>query len=199
VRKIMKSLARSRTLIGLLLPNLACTSLAARPKAPPPDPKFLAIDQIVILPVVDARAGKKDNVNLETLRNSAKSDLKSKNYRFSVSDTTGKTGDIVQEDLDDSKPEWIKGLGPSDARWVMVLGLGDVHSKVTFGSSGNAEVFGFLFDKQDGSVLWKGTGVGQAGQGGLLGMAMKGTMSTSAIQTAVANLMVGIPKLPKNK
>jgi hypothetical protein len=163
----------------------------------PPDPRFAAIDQVVVLPVVDARAGKKDNVNLESLRKSAISNLKRKNYAVDQTDNAGTAGEILEEDLNDAKPEWIKRLGPPEARWVMVVELNEAHSNITFGSTGNAEVAGFLFDKQDGSVLWKGTGIGQAGQGGLMGMAMKGMMTGAALDSAMANLLSGIPKLPK--
>jgi len=163
----------------------------------PPDPKFLAIDQITIIPIVDLRVDKKDNINLDNLAKTAAGDLKQRNYATVLSGAKGVAGDIAEEDLNDAKPEWVKRLGPAEARWVMVIGLGDVHSKITFGSTGNAEVTGFLFDKQDGSVLWKGTGVGQAGQGGLLGMAFKGMMSEAAIESAFMNLFGSIPKMPK--
>jgi hypothetical protein len=168
-------------------------------RPPRSDPKFLTIGQIEILPVVDARAGKRDKVDLDKyLRGTAQKNLKSKNYAVSLSDSTG-VGDMVEEDLNEAKPDWIKRLGPSEARWVMVLGVRDVHSKTTFGSTGNAEVFGFLYDKDSGSTLWKGEGQGKVGQGGLMGMAMKGVMSASAIQMATTNLLSEIPKLPKTK
>jgi len=194
----MKSFAVRLSLWVAMLAVLSANCLGGRPK-PAPDPRFLAIDQIAILPVVDTRAGKKEKVNFESLRKTTVNNLKGKNYVVSLTEDTGKVGEIVEEDLNDSKPEWIKGLGPSEARWVIVVGLSDVHSEVTFGSTGNAVVFGFLFDKQDGSVLWKGTGIGQAGQGGLMGMAMKGMMKGAALDSAMANLLVGIPKLPKKK
>ncbi|MGA7341199.1 MAG: hypothetical protein WBE72_03200 [Terracidiphilus sp.] len=192
----MKSFAIKLTLCALALAALPVNCLGKRHDLPP-DPKFLAIDRIAIIPTVDLRAGKKDNVNLEKLEKTAEGILKRKNYSATQSGSQGVTGEIAEEDLNDAKPEWVRRLGPPDARWVMVLGLNDVHSKLSFGSTGNAEVVGFLFDKQDGSTLWKGTGIGQAGQGGLLGMAMKGAMSEAAIETAVANLLSTIPKLPR--
>lgn len=176
--------------------SVAPACLAKRAKLPP-DPRFASIEQIVVLPVVDNRAGKKDKVSLENLRKAAINNLKHKKYDVSASDATG-VGDLVVDDLNDANPTWVKRLGPTDARYVMVVGLDDVHSKITFGSTGNAEVFGYLFDKQDGSVVWKSTGVGQAGQGGLMGMAFKGMMSGAAMDNAMANLMSGIPKRPKN-
>jgi hypothetical protein len=145
----------------------------------------------------DLRMDRKDNVNFDKLAKISAKNLRRRNYATASSDNKGIAGDIAEEDLNDARPEWIKRLEPADARWVMVIGLNDVHIKMTFGSTGNAEVIGFLFDKQDGSVVWKGKGIGQAGQGGLLGMAVKGVMSEAAIETAIFNLCNGIPKAPK--
>ena len=50
-----------------------------------------------------------------------------------------------------------------------------------------------LIDTQTGNILWKQNATGQIGQGGLLGMAMKGLMEESAIETAVPNLMKTLP------
>jgi hypothetical protein len=197
----VKSLAIRFSLFVLVLAVLPVNGFGKRHELPQ-DPKFAAIDQIVILPVVDARASKeKEKIDINKinkwLRGSAERVLKKKNYSVSLADSTGQVGEIQEEDLTDSKPEWVNRLGVPEARWVMVVGINDVHSKTTFGSSGNAEIFGFLYDKQDGSTVWKGTAIGRFGQGGLLGMAMKGAMSESAIQTAATNLLSELPKHPK--
>lgn len=183
-------------LCAFVLLWLPATGFAKHSKLPP-DPRFASIGQITVLPVVDNRAGKKDKVSLDSLRKAAVKNLKHKNYSVTENDNTGPVGDIAIEDLDEADPAWVKRLGPPDSRWVLVIGLDDVHSKITFGSTGNAEVVGFLFDKQDGSVVWKGTGVGQAGQGGLMGMAFKGFMNGAALDNAMANLLSGIPKRAK--
>jgi hypothetical protein len=123
--------------------------------------------------------------------------LKRKNYRVSLADNTGTAGEITEEDLKDTKPAWIQKLGPSDAGWVMVVCLDDVASKMTFGSTGNAEVSGYLYHRQTATLIWKDKGVGQAGQGGLAGMMMKSTMKGVAPGTAMWNLLSSIPKRPK--
>jgi hypothetical protein len=192
----MKPLFVKTSFCMIVLLLLSATCLANRAKLPP-DPRFASIGQIVVLPVVDNRTGKKDKISLDSLRKAAINNLKHKNYSVTGSDNTDVSGDIAEEDLNDANPTWVKHLGPPDSRWVLVIGLEDVHSKITFGSTGNAEVVGFLFDKQDGTVLWKGTGVGQAGQGGLLGMTLKGFMSEAALDNAMANLLSGIPKRVK--
>lgn len=194
----MKSFTARWTPLAILL--VALPGAGSSRRKLPPDPKFVAIEQIVILPVVDSRAGKKERIDLDRwLRKTARKELLRKNYHVSLADTTGKAGAIADEDLADAKPDWVKSLGPPDSRWVMVVGVSDVRSKTTFGSTGNAEVFGVLYDKEHGSALWDGKGVGQVGQGGLLGMAMKGAMSPSAIQIATTNLLRSMPKVPKRR
>ena len=125
--------------------------------------------------------------------------LQRKRYKAQASTTTGEAGQLVEEDLQNAKPDWARKLGPPEARWVMVVCLGDVISKMTFGSTGNAEVSGYLFDKETGETLWKGHGVGQAGQGGLAGMMIKGAMKSAALEAAVHNLIGSMPTLPKPK
>lgn len=184
--------------VALLLTALCSVECFAkkRPEVPP-DPKFLAIQNISVLPIVDARAGTKASVNMEKLQDTAVKALKSKRYSVSAATTSGEAGEIVEEDLQSAKPSFTKKLGPADERWVMVICLGDVVSKLTFGSTGNAEVSGYLFDKESGELVWKGKGAGQAGQGGLLGMMMKGAMQGEAIGAAIYNLFSGMPTLPK--
>jgi hypothetical protein len=175
---------------------LECAAKKA-PK-PPPDPRLLAIQSVSVLPIVDARAGKKANINLEKLQSSAMNLLKNKKrYPASAASTTGDAGQIAVEDLQSASALFVKKLGPADARWVMVICLEDVVSKVTFGSTGNAELSGYLFDKDSGELLWSGKGVGQAGQGGLIGMAMKGMMTDAAVDAAIGNLFAGLQDRPK--
>lgn len=185
-------------LAALLLTTIYALECAAK-KSPaiPPDPKFMAIQNISVLPVVDARAGKKARLNMEKLQSRAVNVLKKKRYSASAGSFSGEIGEIDEEDLQSALPAYIKKLGPANARWVMVICLQDVASRITFGSTGNAEVSGYLFDKNRGELVWQGKGVGQAGQGGLAGMAMKGLMNSAALDSAVYNLFGGIPNRPK--
>lgn len=169
------------------------------------DPGFRPkeIDLITILPAIDGRFDKKIKVNLEKQLNKlAKQLLKRRRYEAQIVDNYGAETQITKDDLKSGDAEWIKKLGPSDANWVMVLVLDDVVTKLTFGSTGNAEVSGFLFDKETGTLVWRDKATGKAGQGGLIGMAMKGMMNGQAILFAVDSLITSIPgrpKSPKNK
>jgi hypothetical protein len=196
----MKRYATKSTYWLLLATLLSLTSLAhAKHTEPPPDPKFSAIGQIVILPVVDARVDKKAAVDLQKLRETAEKNLKKKNYQVSESDNGGPVGQVIEDDLKEAKPDWVKGLGPADARWVMVVGLSDMATKVTLGSTANVEVMGFLYDKASGTTVWNGRGIGRAGQGGLFGMAIKGAIKSEALTAAIYNLLNSVPQLPKTK
>lgn len=193
----MRQILKYGSMVLLLTAICGVESAAKKPPKVPPDPKFMAIQNISVLPIVDARAGQKASVNMEKLQSSAVNALKKKRYPVSAASNSGEAGQIVEEDVQGAKPAYIKKLGPADARWVMIVCLGDVASKITFGSTGNAEVSGYLFDKESGELVWKGKGVGQAGQGGLAGMMMKGMMKGEAISAAVYNLFSGMPTRPK--
>ena len=184
--------------VVLLLTAICSVDSAAKKKTKiPPDPRFTAIQTISVLPVVDARAGKKAEVNMGKLQGSVVNVLKKKHYLVGAASTSGEAGEIAIEDVESADPRYIKKLGPPSERWVMVVFLDDVASKITFGSTGNAELRGYLFDKDSGDLIWKNTGVGQAGQGGLLGMTMKGMMKGEALNAAISSLLASVPNLPK--
>lgn len=156
------------------------------------------IDIIVMLPAVDARFDKTVELEVQKLLNiNAKSMLKKRGYEVQIINTDGTESQITKDDLESLDSEWIKQLGPDDANWVMVLALDDATSKLTFGSTGSAEVSGFFFDKQSGVLLWRDIGIGKVGQGGLFGMMMKSAMGDMAIINAVSNLIMSIPPQPK--
>lgn len=193
----MKLILRYALVLLSLIALCSVESAAKKKTKIPPDPKFIAIQNISVLPIVDARAGKKTGVNMEKLQGSVVNGLKRKHYVVGAASNSGEAGEIAIEDVDSANPPYLKKLGPSGERWVMVVFLEDVASKITFGSTGNAELRGYLFDKDHGDLIWKGKGVGQAGQGGLMGMTMKGMMKGQALDAAVASLLADVPTLPK--
>jgi hypothetical protein len=161
------------------------------------DPGYpeLGIDMITLLPAIDARIDTTEEANVEEqIREKGKDKLEGKGYEVTLSDITGNVGQITEDLLKSGDPQWIGRLGPPGARWTMVLMLVDVSSTLTFGSTGNAEVAGYLFDRGKGTILWRDKGIGKVGQGGLLGMVLKGTMAEGAISEAMNNLMSSFPK-----
>jgi len=193
----MKPRLKSSITVLLLIAVCVVNSSAKKKPKTPPDPMFMAIQNISILPVVDARAGKKASVNLGKLQGSLAKTLKRKRYPVVAAGSTGEAGEIAIEDMQAADPAYIKKLGPPDERWVLVVFLEDITSKITFGSTGNAELTGYLFDKEEGKLIWQNKGIGQSGQGGLIGMTMKGMMKGAALDNAVLSLLGSIPRRPK--
>ncbi|HEC97888.1 MAG TPA: hypothetical protein ENI58_07035 [Nitrospirae bacterium] len=154
------------------------------------------IESIQVLPVVDFRFNKEPELpELDKwVLGEVKSKLKRKEYTFTIASDTSLVDNITEEDLQEVDAEWVKNLGPSDSRWVIVIALLDAKSNLTFGSTGNAEVSGYLFDKKDGSMVWRDKGIGKVGQGGLVGMLLKGSMLRDAVKKATVDLMNSFPK-----
>ena len=160
-----------------------------------PDFRSLAINELVILPTVDLRIDKRIKVNLEKqIRGAAAKILKNKGYHVTVSDSLVDTEQFIDGDLRTADAKWIKRLCPAGSRYIMVLCLVDVATKLTFGSTGNAELAGYMYDKKAGIVIWRDKGIGQTGSGGLVGMAMKAGMDEQAISIALDNLLASIPE-----
>lgn len=154
------------------------------------------VGDIQLLPPIDLRLEKTQTVDLnDSLRDPGMKMMQKKGYKVTLNEELGDVMPIIEDDLRSNDPKWISRLGPSDQRWVMVLALMDLKSKVTFGSTGNAEVSGYLYDKEKGVIVWRDKGIGQAGQGGLIGMAMVGMMAGQALNIAMNNLMASVPNL----
>jgi hypothetical protein len=157
------------------------------------------INQITLLPVADARIEKKTKENFEGyILGNAMRILQKKGYQVRLSDNIGEISQITEGDLKSGDSEWIKRLGPPDARYVMVVVLVSVGTGFHgFGSSGGAEVAGYLYNKDNGTMVWRDMGRGSVqGQGGFIGLATKSSLSWNAITVAMKNLLSTIPKRP---
>ena len=170
---------------------------------PPKIPIYLApgfeistIDEIGLLPAIDSRIDKTEDVDVQRLlHDDVKEVLEDKGYKITSSTAIDSAAGFSDVTLKSGNADWIRRL-PSDRRWVMILVLADVETKLTFGSTGNAEVAGYLYDKVNGTVAWRDKGIGKIGQGGLIGMMLKGLMAESAISVAMTNLVASIPERP---
>lgn len=99
-----------------------------------------------------------------------------------------------EEEVKELTQERLRSLGPENERFVLVVFLTDWSSRITFGSTCNMELSGYLIDKKVGRVVWHGKGTGAAGQGGLAGMLFKRWNDKDAVQYSVANLLAGFPR-----
>lgn len=154
-----------------------------------------SIRQIVMLPAVDGRIDKDAKVNLEDeLREEAAKILRDKGYDVVMSNAPGETAELTYHDYRAAGTAMIKRLGPSSARWAMVVAL--VHLK------GEAKVQGFLYDKVNSTLVWQDNGTGAvdaytpgAGIGTTLVMALLVKASgATATRSAVSNLLASIPR-----
>ena len=184
-------------LSGIVL--LSALSFAQRRNA---DPKCLAVDRLVILPVVDRRTDKKIWVDLERIRRVTANYLTRKHYASFESDYTGDIEAITEAELKASKsrPGWIKRLGPAEARWVMVVGLdkielqGGVNARQIF----HTDVFGYLYDKDSASLFWDGEIV-SAIEDTYSILAAKDRRTNAAIEQAIRDLLFDFPSKPLTK
>lgn len=163
-------------------------------------PEFQAasVSEVTLLPVIDSRLDKEIKVDLEKqLRDPVKKLLENKGYIVSINNNVDGIAQTTEDDLKSGDCMLIKQLDSSSARRVLVILLIDVNTKLTFGSTGTAEVSGFMYDKESEKMIWRDKGIGKSGQGGLVGMMMKGMMDEQAIGMAVRNLMASIPKHSK--
>lgn len=166
--------------------------------------QFSAINEITLLPTVDVRSDKKVEVDIQKqITEPTMENLKNRGYKVGFSDKIGDIEQISENALKTANPAWIKRLGPPEARWVMVVTLVDVRTKMDLvfgsGSTGQAEVAGFLYDKESGKMVWQDKGSAKrGGGGGLLGMALNKSITNAAISGAVMDLFASIP-YPKSK
>ncbi len=181
-------------------------ALVAKEKKQPifvePGFRFEEVDTIYILPAVDLTVNKdkEPEKRLQAVDFEAPRCLRGRGYRTVPEKVKGTQApppmrmSVSEDDLKEPQDAWVRKLGPDEAHWVLVLALEDASSHLTFGSTGKAIVMGTLFDRQTGKLVWRAVGTAQAGQGGLMGMAMKGMMTDEAIGEAVLDVCNTIEK-----
>lgn len=151
-----------------------------------------SIGQIALLPAVDARIDKNVTVNLEKrLRGDAAMILKRKGYAVVLNGASRETVALTNDNLRAADPALIKRLGPPGARWIMVLALIDLN---VVGGNDKVEVSGFLYNKENGSLLWRDTTICLVGDGGIFGVSVNDRKGDTAVSVAVISLLESIPE-----
>jgi hypothetical protein len=151
-----------------------------------------SIGQITLLPAVDARIDKRVTVNLEDrLRGEAATILRRKGYTVVLNGTSRETAALTNDNLRAADLALIKRLGPSGARWIMVLALIDLN---VVGSTDKVEVSGFLYDKEKDALLWRDTSICLVGQGGIFGVLVNEGRGDIAVSDAVDCLLESMPE-----
>jgi len=191
---------------------LALALLALLPGCMTPDKLMLAGPELYsvnkpllyVLPLADVRPDKSESGNFD--RWAAKTlarQLKRKGYQ-TVQVKDHAAVDVLEEDqlrgLRDTlttaaEKNIIAGLGPADARWILLPVLQDYRLKVALGCKATSDAGCYLLDKQTGrTVLWHKTeGTGSAG---LLLCPMAGQL---AVESAFFTICNSFPKNPPVK
>jgi hypothetical protein len=196
-----------RTLLTTLV--FGVVTLAGCASAPPvyKPPEYLgagfdtrAISKVAVAPALDMRIDKSEALELDKhVHIVAKQLMEQRGYTVVTYADRSLISTLQAQPTRDAIEPMVKDfMIPDGPRHVLLFGLIDAYSKMTFGSTGNAEMFGYLVDQERHEVLWSSKAVGQIGAGGLLGMSMKGWMTQSAIHMATQNLVFSIPPREKS-
>ncbi len=181
--------------------SAVAVAFAGCASAPPPA-EFVApnlsgdaIDNLVLLPVVDHRIDTEKELKLDKwVHNVAEARLKKSDYVFSVETNRDTIAAVTRDGLEEADPEMIADIGPDGSRWVLLLVLHDASSKMTFGSSGGAEMTGYLMDKETNEVVWRNKEFAEFSMGGLMGMTMKGQMQRGAVELVTDKVLKVLPE-----
>jgi hypothetical protein len=186
-------------LIGVISVALLCiiSSCATTPDFIAPGFTGAQVDELCVLPVLDHRVDQSRPLKLDKwVLPIVKRQLKKKRYKYSIQQDRSLVERITRDTLDAPTPEWIASLEPQASRYILMLVLEDVSSTLTFGSTANAEMSGYLFDKQSRSLVWRNKELVRTGQGGLIGMAAmaaRSLMERSVIKEATTKLFKALP------
>jgi len=158
-------------------------------------------DSIFIFPLIDCRIDKSVELDREKLEkvfmhSTVKYYLKKYDYKFEVLTDASLLYGISADDITYPEESWIRSLGPTDSRYILLMALLDAQTQnKTFGKGASVEMLGLLVDKSRGVVVWKDKSTKQAGMAGSpLVMVMKNTWYKDATLACIGELMKSFPK-----
>ncbi|MCK4565330.1 MAG: hypothetical protein KAU94_11735 [Verrucomicrobia bacterium] len=153
-----------------------------------------SIETVHVLPVLDHRIDQSKSLKLDKwVHPVVERSLKQRGYSSSFHTDPALAAWISRDMLESPNSEFVARLQPQAAKWILLLVLEDSQSKMSFGSTGTAEMSGYGFNKETGEMVWRDKEVGKCGQGGLAGMMVKGFMERSAIEMATTEVLQTIP------
>lgn len=164
------------------------------------------INEITILPVIDIRKSKKAELDIDFTADFQKI-IRAKISGEIITIKEYKVNNPDSDEVNYSKvinhsSEWIKNLGPNDARYVLIVVFSGAtaNSSVVADKISSASLSGYFFDKKIGKLLWKDLYVSDDESGGFgLLWGLKGAITPDfgvmfkAITRAVAGLMKSFP------
>ena len=173
----------------------SCETLTVLPLYQDKNLTWNQVDNIAVLPTVDARLDKKTKLELldKWVHSRLEDCLLDKGYSFKILTDRSLVQDFAEDSFSEIDSASITALKPQDKRWILIPVLHDFSSKITFGSTANSEISAYLFDKKAGKLVWRHKATGQAGQGGLFGMAEILFVRKKAVTNAVSTLILALP------
>jgi hypothetical protein len=189
---------------------LALLALVAGCAAPTPytKPDYLggtfdahAVTEVALAPVLDLRVDKSEALELDAwVHASARQFMTRRGYPVRLYADRSLIAALETLPTREEIAARVKDFElPGAPRHILVFGLIDAYSKLTFGSTGNAEMVAYLVDTQRREVVLSHKVVSQAGQGGVVGMFMRGLIGRTAIETAAMKLVHSIPPRTGNR
>lgn len=162
------------------------------------------VDELIVLPIADLRVDKSVEADVQKSMTDALSDfLPIMGYEKVVyADTFGKVSSISEDDIEQGRVDWIQSLGPDRTRWVLLVALHDLATRLTYGSASVAECSGYLYDKAKGKTVWHQKAVGEFGYGALFGLsiAMLGkTLANNGAWVCAIELLTQLPTKNEKK
>lgn len=155
------------------------------------------LKEITVLLAIDERVDRSTNLDMfKKVTNPIAKSLRKKKYEVNAIQNCPEIMNTLEIDITDADSTFYNSFRKY-GRFVVFPILLDCSASLTFGSTGNAELSVYLIDTEKKCLVWKEKGVGSAGQGGLLGMAMVGTMASEALFYAIINTMGSIPEMGK--
>ena len=156
------------------------------------------VDVVKVLPVLDFRIDQSKQLDLdEWILPFTGRQLEELGYSYSIERDRSLLLNISRDDLEIPTRDFIKSLPSENARWVLVLALDELLTEGAFSGSSNAEMSGYLFDKENGQLMWRNKELQQLGMGGLMGLVLKSAMEHDAIMGATNKVLYALPDRKK--
>jgi hypothetical protein len=188
----------------MILAFLLASYCVAKDKVPVMYP-FSELRRVVVPPVIDNTGNTKKIYDPEKIHKRTIETLEALRYEPILQTDSKALQGLTQEDLKTANADLINRIVPEGERWALVVCFGDISIKL---GVANAQIFGFLFDKERGKLAWSNIGADSydnvttnVGGGGALAEAsvFKGIAKNTAVNNAVYKLFKAFPKLPKEE
>ena len=156
-----------------------------------------AVDEITILPVVDNRMSKHLDSKLgfepdfaNELRAKVSGEMIAiKGFKIRNVDNYGGHSSVSNRDMQNPGKNWVRKLGPENSLFNLVLVMSDTKKIPQGRFPGEIKLSAYIFNKKDGSMVWKNSQVVEITDNG------KTAGFMHDYQDIVYALRVGVPRL----